>query len=391
MSNQDNNKKIFITDIDINNVRHLKNINIHLSVKERKHLILTGKNGSGKTSVLNAIKNTLEYSEEIQYNDLDLDLDIEIIPKKSIFKTQDIRIKFNNSNYTTLFNKGKFLFVYFDAFRKLEPERTTTIEKVDLPLKSSPEIILSNLLVKFLLQQEFKMLKGFKKSNEDKEALKIEEWFNGFKELLREIYEDNSLTLDSDLDNFKYTIKIKNGNTFDFDQLANGYSSILRIVTELILRMEDKVIKTYDLQGIVLIDEIDLHLHLEMQKKILPFLITLFPNIQFIVTTHSPFILNSIDNAIIYDLENKICVDESLKGLGYEGIVEGYFDVNEYSNDIINKFSKCKELIKKEKLTSDEKDELSDLKLELKEIIKIPWLAPEIALEYERLKKLMRK
>lgn len=391
MSNQDNNKKIFITDIDINNVRHLKNINIHLSVKERKHLILTGKNGSGKTSVLNAIKNTLEYSEEIQYNDLDIDLDIEIIPKKSIFKTQDIRIKFNNSNYPTLFNKGKFLFVYFDAFRKLEPERTTTIEKVDLPLKSSPEIILSNLLVKFLLQQEFKMLKGFKKSNEDKEALKIEEWFNGFKELLREIYEDNSLTLDSDLDNFKYTIKINNGNAFDFDQMADGYSSIFRIVTELILRMEDKVIKTYDLQGIVLIDEIDLHLHMEMQKKILPFLITLFPNIQFIVTTHSPFILNSIDNAVIYDLENKICIDESLKGLGYEGIVEGFFNVNEYSDDIINKLSRFKELIKKGKLITDEKDELSDLKIELNEVIKIPWLAPEIALEYERLIRLMEK
>ncbi len=40
-------------------------------------------------------------------------------------------------------------------------------------------------------------------------------------------------------------------------------------------------------------------------EKILPILTMLFPNIQFIITTHSPFILSSISNAVIYDLENK--------------------------------------------------------------------------------------
>ena len=43
---------IFITDIRIDHVRHLRNIDIPLSKTARKHLILTGKNGSGKTSVL---------------------------------------------------------------------------------------------------------------------------------------------------------------------------------------------------------------------------------------------------------------------------------------------------------------------------------------------------
>ena len=56
---------------------------------------------------------------------------------------------------------------------------------------------------------------------------------------------------------------------------------------------------------LLLIDEIETHLHLELQKKILSFLTTLFPNIQFIVSTHSPFILNSLENAVIYDLEKK--------------------------------------------------------------------------------------
>ena len=48
-------EKIFISNIKINKVRHLENIEIKLSDQEAKHLIITGKNGSGKTSLLNSI------------------------------------------------------------------------------------------------------------------------------------------------------------------------------------------------------------------------------------------------------------------------------------------------------------------------------------------------
>lgn len=69
--------------------------------------------------------------------------------------------------------------------------------------------------------------------------------------------------------------------------------------------MEKKTGKNFkfDMQGIVLIDEIETHLHLELQKIILKLLTTVFPNIQFIITTHSPFILSSLENTVVYDLE----------------------------------------------------------------------------------------
>ncbi len=47
---------------------------------------------------------------------------------------------------------------------------------------------------------------------------------------------------------------------------------------------------------------------MELQRKILDLLTSIFPNIQFIMSTHSPFIINSVDNAVIYDLEKKILV-----------------------------------------------------------------------------------
>ena len=82
---------IFIKNIHINKVRHLENIDIPISETERKHLILTGKNGSGKTSVLLEIKNWLIGIENQMKNDFEKELkeEKEIIinkPPPQIFK-----------------------------------------------------------------------------------------------------------------------------------------------------------------------------------------------------------------------------------------------------------------------------------------------------------------
>ena len=81
-----------------------------------------------------------------------------------------------------------------------------------------------------------------------------------------------------------------------------------------------------ELRGVVLIDEIDAHLHTSLQRKIFPFFTRSFPNIQFIVTTHSPFVVTSIDDALIYDISTgQECEDLSLFSL--EHVVEGILGV----------------------------------------------------------------
>ena len=54
------------------------------------------------------------------------------------------------------------------------------------------------------------------------------------------------------------------------------------------------------------IDEIDSHLHVSLQRLILPFFTESFPNVQFIVTTHSPFVLMSTKDSVVYDLGKEI-------------------------------------------------------------------------------------
>lgn len=82
----------------------------------------------------------------------------------------------------------------------------------------------------------------------------------------------------------------------------------------------------------MLIDEVETHLHLELQKNIMPLLTMVFPNIQFIVTSHSPFVLNSMGNMVIYNLENHLLVESGLDNIPYDGIVEGYFGADKLSN-----------------------------------------------------------
>ena len=133
--------------------------------------------------------------------------------------------------------------------------------------------------------------------------------------------------MEFDEDTFEFYILQEGKEAFDFNTLSSGYQAVFDVVLDIMMRMQHQTQRTFvfNLSGIVIIDEMDAHLHLELQKSILPFLTTFFPNIQFIVTSHSPFILNSIENVVIYDLENKILVKHGLDNVPYDGIVEGYF------------------------------------------------------------------
>ena len=127
------------------------------------------------------------------------------------------------------------------------------------------------------------------------------------------------------------------------------------------------VLSSYDTEGIVLIDELETHLHIGLQKNILPFLIKFFPKIQFIVSTHSPYILNSIENCIIYDLEKNIRI-EGMYGYSAEGIVEGYFELDSYSKVLLQKVKRYGELVNQENLTEEERAERANLLMEMKQL-----------------------
>ncbi len=242
-----------------------------------------------------------------------------------------------------------------------------------------------NDFVKYLL--DLKMTEALARSKSKTEkADEIQAWFVKLEQLLKQIFDDETIELEFDEDTFQFHILQQDKEPFDFNTLSSGYQAVLDIVLDIMMRMQHQSKRSFvfNLPGIVIIDEIDAHLHLELQKNILPFLTTFFPNIQFIVTSHSPFILNSIENVVIFDLENKILVEHGLNDVPYDGIVEGYFRADRLSGILKEKFTKYKYLVKKEELSDDELSEIAELELYLDEIP--DYLAIGIATEYKRIK-----
>lgn len=84
-----------------------------------------------------------------------------------------------------------------------------------------------------------------------------------------------------------------NGEHFYYPSIfsmSSGELALLCIFGELV-KQADRVSKSIsDVEGIVLVDEIEKHLHIRLQKEIVPQLIRLFPNLQFVITSHSPFL-----------------------------------------------------------------------------------------------------
>ena len=388
----------YITEIQIDKLRHLSDITISLNQEKRQHLMITGKNGSGKTSLLLAVQKYLRAINDKQLKALvslyipwlkkveekleqaETEAESQRIKKESetnlklIAKYQDgVKITFNTDagELDALYEEGNFITAFFPASRRAQIIRAHGVEDMRLNNSYKMEDEPGNLLLKYMVH--LKTQQAYAKNEGDMEtAEKIQKWFERFEGALKILLGDDSLFLEYDYKEYDFKIHEEGREPFGFNVLSDGYSSVIYMVSDLILRMDKNwllkgSLSAYDIEGIVLIDELETHLHIELQKKILPFLTEFFPRIQFIVTTHSPYILNSISNAKAYDLER--CVElENLSLYSSDGLAEGYFEADAYADVLKERVRRYEYLAKKSDATEAEKAERARLRSELKGI-----------------------
>ena len=386
----------YIKEIRIDRLRHLSDIVISLNAESRQHLMITGKNGSGKTSLLDAIQKylrvinggylnhmlngvipTLRQGKTDWKNATSVEksaIRIEAYRELSYIERykKGIDVLFNEpADLDCLFKQGEFITAYFPADRRTEIIRANGVEDVRLddfyPIGSEPGKLLHKYMVHLRTQQAFARNEGDLAT-----ADRIQEWFDRFVGALRVLLDDDSITLEYDYKEYDFKIHENGRIPFGLDCLSDGYSSVIHIVSDLILRMERNwflrdELSEYNVEGIVLIDELETHLHIELQRKILPFLTTFFPRIQFIVTTHSPYILNSISNAKVYDLER--CMElENAFVYSADGLAEGFFEADEYSDELKEKIERYQYLVEKVGLTEVERAERAKLRNQMRNI-----------------------
>ena len=361
----------YIKNIHINKVRHLRDINIPLEKEDYPHLMITGKNGSGKTSLLNAIANHIERIAKNIY--------------KKFENLGEVTVTFEDiDSLIRRHQEGNFILAFYEAHRtikKLKEPKTPT--KPTLRRKSKIKDRLTGQFLNFL--SDLKIQEALARNEKlDAEANQINKWFVNFEQLLGKIFQEKALKLAFNYKDYSFKI-LTPGKEFKFTELSDGFAAVLDIVVDLILKMQHKnqLTRAYECEGIVLVDEIETHLHLELQKVIMPLLTEIFPNIQFIVTTHSPFVLSSLSNAVAFDLEHQEII-EDLTEYSYESLAEGYFGVKTASSYMEMQLDRLEELLKKEMLSLSEKTELKDL---ISDFDKIPEVvSPKIIGRYLQLK-----
>lgn len=338
-----------------------------------KNLIIVGGNGCGKTSFLNAIFKKLENNisndgllkiEGIKRHvDLQKKHQIQVkddpIAVRNSLSTQEglerelseildgIVVEYNNpTTYIELKNRKISSIRLFEANRRANISNVTsaTGSRTDgqsIDIKSNLGVNLEQHLVNLKVRTAL----GAQEAKSDARVSEIEDWFKRFVDDVRFLFEDDSTELIFDVETLKYSIKREGNPPHTFQTLSSGYLAIFDIYADLLMRTEYFRVSPRELSGVVIIDEIDAHLHVSLQRKILPFLSNSFPLVQFVVSTHSPFVLSSVDDAVIYDLSTNQQTDD-LSMYSFEAIVEGLLGVPPISRrleDLIKDLAKLVE------------------------------------------------
>jgi len=331
------------------------------------NLIITGANGSGKTSLVDSIHKKLVdviRSKKLdKLEDWELDKKNWIIRREqsekgsSQFQQAETQINTIDNNIKGVTGDPNIIINDYLAFsRKVDSElgvielfpaarqsqiqdarsaSGTNYNKGDLHNQHSSAHIGNQLeqhLVNLYTRRSFSITED-KNPELEKDITK---WLNDFDSNLKLLMEDDSVYLNFDADNFKFYIHQNGKMPYTFQNLSSGYSSIFNVFSKLLMRAEYLKVSPSKLCGVAIIDEIDAHLHVTLQRKILPFLSDSFPGIQYIVTTHSPFVLTSVSNSEIYDISRREQVGD-LSSYSYESVLEGLFGVSSSSDILQNK------------------------------------------------------
>ena len=302
------NKFLDLAGFNIKNYGPIKDTGLIKIPKDTHWIFLVGENGTGKTSILKAIASgichrTLE----------DADPKNETIINIHLFNNDNSITEYKRVNNSRDINKRKPI---TDGFCSYGASR----------LKTS-----SGYKSKFSFTKSLSK-KGLTDSLFDIDTVLIDiqdqiNYWNrnpNFASLIKERKYFIKETITSVLPNI-YDIRFSNEGTWEktlyierdsegaelppvtFELLASGAKSIISMIGDMMMRLFNQqmnIVDPSELNGLVIIDEIDIHLHPKLQKAFVEQLTKTFPNVQFIATTHSPIpLLGAPKNSRFFRIE----------------------------------------------------------------------------------------
>ena len=319
--------------------------------------ILIGNNGSGKSSILDCLSAFLNHIAEqvrILYPNKDnflramsgqaknifLDDDIAINSKERIEAVLEIILNSINIEYTI--KKRKYELSNVSALLEQEKQESHFTQNLLIPNLVTRDKI--PVLIYYSVKRDI-LFGDFQDFKEDENHIILNtynraftggqvvfkeffEWFRILEEIENELIRDIPFYRDRQLESVRQAIYTflpefkdlrirrrpelrmtvtKNSAELTINQLSDGEKNLLAMVGDLARRLaiaNPEMEKPEQGSGVVLIDEIELHLHPKWQRMVIPALLRTFPNCQFIITTHSPQVLGEVKDGKIYRLAN---------------------------------------------------------------------------------------
>lgn len=392
-----------IESLQINNFRNIEKVNIDFS--GRQTTVFVGINGSGKTSILDCTAIMLSrvigriqstsgtgrfFSEtDIRNGKSETSSYIEVDFWKDHYGYRVSKTR-KGSHKQTISN--------LDQIKELRKKVRDTLEEnseTNLPIAVFYPVNRAVLDIPLRIRKKhfFDQLAAYEGSlvSGHSDFRVFFEWFRNREDLENEMRLENRRVSDNQLEAVREAVSLlipgfsklrirreplrmtleKNGRELIVNQLSDGEKCLLALAGDLARRLAiANPSLNYPLigEGIVLIDEIELHLHPSWQREIVPKLESTFPNCQFIISTHSPLVISHVKPESLFllstDNEGNLTNPRSSYGRDINSILEEIMGVSERPVEIKNKLREYFYLIDEGKL-----DYAHKLRLELENSI----------------------
>lgn len=385
-----------INNIKIQNFRGYESLDVDLNPNFN---LIIGDNGSGKTAILEALTvaigsfflgikgaisrgvyekdiriATFEHSEEYQFPVVVQAIGIvhnqtiswlrtlEGIENRTTSK-QAKSIKDLSSKIDTMVRKGEVvnlpLLIYYATGRLFDVARDN--DELSKEKKRERQQISSRFRAYDRSLEAKSTHRQFQKWFRGKELARIQKGVGDINlEVVKKTIIDcvpNSVNIYYEFDTDKsqgLKVELGDGRILPFNSLSDGTRNFFAIIADMAYmcltlnpHLKEKALK--ETEGVVLIDELDLHLHPDWQRKIINILRDTFPKVQFVVTTHSPFLIQETgQDQLIILKDNKILKITSASNLSIEDIAEElqFVENPQWSKSRQEMFQKAKEYYK---------------------------------------------
>lgn len=366
------------------------------------HLIITGPNGSGKSALVRRIAEEVErYQKYTNYGRfVEVSREDGLIPgilqhgrvvssptrtgfgperRESVSISQFFtELRWTTAVHGNFFEPADFIAVFLPDDRRLRVNRVTGPVDLELGPTLARQTI-SDQFLQYLVNH--KLRQTLQRSDENTSTSRLRaltDWFASLERDLADLFGVPGLQLDFRAEHHALRLREPDGTIYGFYRLGASRESALCILAEVMLRLDGARLATDDLEsdesqarrsGVVIIDDLDVHLHPVAQQRILPVLTHRYPRLQFIVTTHSPAIICSVDNAVVIDLgkPDRATHSRELQATPYGRLWTEHFGLDrDLDLTASAKLHRLKTLLDKQLLSDAEEDELATLTDELR-------------------------